>query len=246
MDFPNYYEFLQISPNAEPETIHRVFRFLAARLHPDNPETGDKDKFFELTEAFNVLSDPAQRAKYDAAFATATPHSDPLSASIDFMDGMDGELNRRLAVLAVLYSRRRTNSARPDVSLMEIEEQMGFPRDYLEFTMWYIQQKGYITRADNSAFTLTAEGVDFVEKQRNEAPVLNRLLTSSTMPVTAGTAETKIHPRPARTQAVVTPPPSAPLVEERRVRGNDRRSDQIDWRRHPVDRRVNTKDRRSK
>jgi curved DNA-binding protein CbpA len=33
----DYYEFLQISPNADADTIHRVYRFLAARLHPDNP-----------------------------------------------------------------------------------------------------------------------------------------------------------------------------------------------------------------
>ena len=41
----DYYEFLQISRNADPDTIRRVYRFLAARFHPDNPETGDSDKF---------------------------------------------------------------------------------------------------------------------------------------------------------------------------------------------------------
>jgi curved DNA-binding protein len=64
---PDYYEFLQISPNAEAETIHRVYRFLAARLHPDNPETGDAEKFFLLKQAYDVLSKPALRAEYDAA-----------------------------------------------------------------------------------------------------------------------------------------------------------------------------------
>ena len=34
MNIPDYFEFLQISPNAEPDTIHRVYRFLAVRLHP--------------------------------------------------------------------------------------------------------------------------------------------------------------------------------------------------------------------
>jgi len=57
---------------------------------------------------------------------------------------------------------------------------MGFPRDYLDFTTWYLIKKGYITRADNSDFTLTAEGVDFVESQRVNMPVLNRMLTSGT------------------------------------------------------------------
>ena len=33
--FVDYYELLQLSPNADDETIHRVFRHLAKRLHPD-------------------------------------------------------------------------------------------------------------------------------------------------------------------------------------------------------------------
>jgi hypothetical protein len=55
---------------------------------------------------------------------------------------------------------------------------MGFPRDYLEFTTWYLQSKGYIVRADNADFTLTVEGVDFVESQRGNIPVLDKLLTT--------------------------------------------------------------------
>jgi curved DNA-binding protein CbpA len=175
----NFYELLQINPNAEPDTIHRVYRFLAARFHPDNPETGDPEKFFLLKEAYDTLSSPALRADYDQFCQKAAAQQDPLSADIDFMDSIDGELNRRLALLALLYQRRRTNPTFPSVSLQEVEERMGFPRDYLEFTTWYLLKKGYITRADNSAFTLTAEGVDFVETQRGNAPVLNKLLTST-------------------------------------------------------------------
>ena len=40
-ELTDYYELLQISPNAEPETIHRVYRLLAQRFHPDNGQTGD-------------------------------------------------------------------------------------------------------------------------------------------------------------------------------------------------------------
>jgi curved DNA-binding protein CbpA len=183
MGIPNYYEFLQISPNAEPETIHRVFRYLAVRFHPDNQETGDADKFFLLKQAYDVLSDPALRAKYDAMRETNALEQPPLSASIDFMDSIEGELNRRLAVLALLYYQRRTNPHEPEVSLAEVEGRMGFPRDYLEFTSWYLLKKGYITRADNSAFTLTAEGVDFVETQRANIPTLDKLLTVGSGPL---------------------------------------------------------------
>jgi hypothetical protein len=55
---------------------------------------------------------------------------------------------------------------------------MGFPRDYLDFTTWYLTKKRYITRADNSDFTLTVEGVDFIETQRATVPLLDRLLTN--------------------------------------------------------------------
>jgi hypothetical protein len=48
MDFLDDYEILQISPNAEAETIHRVFRISGGSLSPDNPETGDSAKFIRL------------------------------------------------------------------------------------------------------------------------------------------------------------------------------------------------------
>jgi curved DNA-binding protein len=186
MEIPDYYEFLQISPSAEPDTIHRVYRFLAARLHPDNQDTGEAERFVLLNKAYEVLSNPERRAAYDASRQTSQPV--PLSTWIDFMDDMEGELNRRLALLAVLYFQRRTNPYAPEVSLRDIERRLGFPRDYLEFTVWYLRKKGYITRADNSDFTLTAEGVDFVETQRVNIPVLNKLLTTGESSSTNGAA----------------------------------------------------------
>lgn len=183
---PDYYEFLQISPNADSGTIHRVYRFLATRLHPDNPQSGDAEMFHQLKTAYDVLSNPERRAEYDATRGREPVRAVPWSTSIDFMDSLDGERNRRLAVLAVLYYRRRTNPGMPEVPLAEIESRMGFPRDYLDFTTWYLLKKGYVTRADNSEFTLTAEGVDFVETQRAHLPILNKLLTSGTGSTVAG------------------------------------------------------------
>lgn len=178
VDLPDYYEFLQISPNAEPETIHRVYRYLAIRLHPDNPQSGDSEKFFLLKQAYDVLSDPVRRAEYNAVYKKDIPKTVPMSTTIDFMDSIEGEINRRLALLAVLYVARRANPYAPQVSLLDVEARMGFPRDYLEFTTWYLRNKGYITRADNADFALTAEGVDFVERERVNIPILNKLLTT--------------------------------------------------------------------
>lgn len=183
----DYYEFLQISPNAELETINRVYRFLAIRLHPDNRKTGDLEKFLLLKKAHDVLSDPTRRAEYDAAYNDAayndaayeneSTQAAPLCTWVDFMDNIEGELNRRLAVLGLLYIRRRTHPNNPEVSLMTLEKSMGFPRDYLDFTTWYLKNKELITKSDNVTFTLTVQGVDFVESNRERIPVLNRLLT---------------------------------------------------------------------
>jgi DnaJ-class molecular chaperone len=54
----DFYEVLQVSANAEPDTIHRVYRLLAQRFHPDNTETGNADRFHQIHEAYTVLSNP--------------------------------------------------------------------------------------------------------------------------------------------------------------------------------------------
>jgi curved DNA-binding protein CbpA len=240
MNKVDYYEFLQISPHAEPDTIHRVYRFLAARFHPDNPQSGDAEMFSTLTAAYEVLSDPARRAVYDLECARGSAHKVPMSCSIDFMDTMEGETNRRLAVLAVLYFRRRENPTNPEVSLYEIEARMGFPRDYLDFTTWYLQKKGYISRADNSDFTLTVQGVDYVETQRVNIPVLNKLLTNGEEPAEANSATGASPRRPQRNNVITIP--GVTLVEERRVGTRDRRVNSRDRRRaSSEDRRVQSR-----
>ena len=49
--FVDYYETLEISPNANSGTIERMFRYLAQRYHPDNKDTGSRDSFDALMEA---------------------------------------------------------------------------------------------------------------------------------------------------------------------------------------------------
>jgi curved DNA-binding protein CbpA len=66
-EFIEYYEILEISPNANSGTIDRVFRYLAQLYHPDNRETGDRFRFDVIVEAHNTLKDPLKRAQYDIA-----------------------------------------------------------------------------------------------------------------------------------------------------------------------------------
>jgi curved DNA-binding protein len=254
----DYYEFLQISPHADADTIHRVYRYLAARLHPDNPDSGDAEMFRLLRTAFDTLSNPVRRAEYDALCRREALEVQPISSSVDFMDSVEGELNRRIAVLAVLYFKRRANPRSPEVSLAEIERRMGFPRDYLDFTTWYLQKKNYITRADNSDFTLTAEGVDYIETQRGTLPVLNKLLTDGKVQFDKPSRGQKqstngAHggaPNGRNGSGQIVLPSSTSVWLDRRQNNRDRRSVVVlrmpgsDRREGTNDRRVNTADRR--
>ena len=67
MEYKNYYEVLGVVKTATPEEIRSVFRKKAREYHPDVAKDKVKgaEKFKELNEAYEVLSDPAKRAKYD-------------------------------------------------------------------------------------------------------------------------------------------------------------------------------------
>ena len=160
----DYYEVLQISPNADPETVHRVYRLLAQRFHPDNQETGNDSRFRQLTEAYEILSSPERRAKYDVLHTQQRQERWKLvSTGANAENDFESEQMVRLTVLEVLYTRRRMEPETPGMFSPELEKLTGRPREHLEFTIWYLIQKKLVARTDNTLLVITAEGVEYLE-----------------------------------------------------------------------------------
>lgn len=66
MEYKDYYKILGVDRNASDDEIKRAYRKLALKYHPDkNPEKDASDRFKEINEAYEVLGDPAKRAKFD-------------------------------------------------------------------------------------------------------------------------------------------------------------------------------------
>ena len=160
----DWYETLQISPNADTDTIQRVFRLLAQKFHPDNQDTGDAERFRRLHEAYLVLSDPERRAQYDVGYDGLRRERWRFAASAGTGENdFDREQQMRCSLLEILYSRRRTDPSKPTLSNLDLSELTGVPREHLEFTIWYLVQRKFVLRDDQSNLTITAEGVDYVE-----------------------------------------------------------------------------------
>jgi molecular chaperone DnaJ len=87
----DYYDLLGVSRNASEEEIKKAYRRLALQLHPDrNP--GDKqaeEKFKEVSEAYQILSDAEKRAKYDQYGHAAFGESGPFAGGFDFTAGFE-------------------------------------------------------------------------------------------------------------------------------------------------------------
>ena len=179
----DHYEVLQISKNADADTVQRVFRLLARRYHPDNPHSGNEARFRQIHEAYLVLSDPEKRAAYDVRhetlrqerwrFVQTGPPSDN-----DFAL----EQHVRWLVLEILYSRRRTEPEKAGLSYLELSQLLGRPREHMEFTVWYLIHKGYVARGEQSNLNITVDGVDFLEK--NPKVNLQRLRLAERQPTT--------------------------------------------------------------
>lgn len=162
LEQPDHYETLQVSPRADNETIHRVFRHLAKRFHPDNPESGDPERFRAVVAAFDILSVPERRAGYDAGYERAREARWRIFDQQTVVNDIASDRRIRSAILSLLYTARRNDVDRPGVGSMELERVLGCPEEHMKFHVWYLKENGWVQRLENGLLAITSAGVDVV------------------------------------------------------------------------------------
>lgn len=165
--FEDYYEVLQLSPNADLDTINRVYHILVKRYHPDNRETGNPEKFRQVVSAHRVLSEPGNRAAYDVHYDENRALVLKIFDDASQPDGYEGDRRIFEGVLSLLYMSRRRDPNRSGMGTVQLEQMLACPAEHLEFHMWYLRQKGWIERLENGLFAITVSGVDHVMEQKN-------------------------------------------------------------------------------
>ena len=96
----------------------------------------------------------------------------------DFTEGTEGEANRRMGILCLLYHKRRVNPEEPGMSLLQLENVMAFPREHLRFSLWFLQEKKFVRFNENSEYEITGEGTEHTETNSPKQEHLQRLLSA--------------------------------------------------------------------
>jgi molecular chaperone DnaJ len=96
VEFKDYYRILGVARNADEKAIKSAYRKLARKYHPDVAKGKDAgERFREVTEAYEVLSDPEKRRRYDTLgpdwqrYAQPTPGAQPGGTRVEYRDGGD-------------------------------------------------------------------------------------------------------------------------------------------------------------
>jgi len=115
--FIDYYELLQLSSNADTNTIERIFRHLAKIYHPDNIESADNVRFNQIVEAHRTLTDPEIRAAYDVKYQDYWNRKWRLVSDASDGSAFENDQVSRESILSLLYVQRRRDMNNPGMRL---------------------------------------------------------------------------------------------------------------------------------
>jgi curved DNA-binding protein CbpA len=165
----DHYDVLGIDPRADSETLQRAYAELAQKYHPNNPDTGDQEAFDAVNAAYEVLSDPAQRHAFDNLKGVGEDANCPQFSGTAFFESMGSDAGLRVALLCILYERRKKKPLKPGLPMRYVEAMLNADLDSLFFVLWYAKQRGWVSSDDKSNLVITVQGMDYLNSNRPSA-----------------------------------------------------------------------------
>jgi curved DNA-binding protein CbpA len=160
--FQDHYEVLAIEHKAASEAIQAAYARLSAKYHPRNGTTPDPEKFDSVNLAFEILSNPELRQEFDKIKGIGA-NEKPKFSGRTFFELYGRDTNLRVALLCVLYDRRRSKPFTPSLSMRHLESILNSTSVELNFALWYLKQRDMISSDDKSSLQITVTGMDFLQ-----------------------------------------------------------------------------------
>lgn len=161
--FVDYYDTLQVDPNCSAKALEAAYRHLAKLYHPDHADTANVAKLNEVIEAYRLLRDADQRARYNRLYSATTNFKfAPDKQADDFERAALSDADMHAKILLHLYRRRREHPNDAGVGQYMFQELLGSSYDHLEFHFWYLRAKGFIETTEQGTLAITIDGVDHV------------------------------------------------------------------------------------
>jgi len=212
--FQDHYAVLDIDPKADSDEIQAAYAKLAQRYHPNNSATGDAEKFEAVNLAYEVLSDAELRSGFDKIKGVGQDQGAPKFTGVDFFEALGREALLRVALLCVLYDRRKLKPLAPSISVRHLETILDSTSDELTSVLWYLKQRNLVRSDDKSSLHITVDGMDFLEAKKPTPDEVMRFIKPDA--IAASKAHTPPVTPPAATPAAASPQP--PTGESESVR----------------------------
>jgi hypothetical protein len=160
--FQDHYEVLGVEHKASTDAIQVAYSRLAEKYHPTTGQVPSPEKYESVTLAFEVLSDPELRLDFNKLKGIGEEDK-PKFSGLAFFEAYQRDTHLRIALLCVLYDRRRSKPFTPALSMRHLEAIFGASTQELNLALWYLKQRELVLADDKSSLQITVSGMDYLE-----------------------------------------------------------------------------------
>ena len=166
--FQDHYEVLGIDPRSAGAVVQDTYSKLARKAK----ESGDAERLESLNLAYEVLGDPMLRREFDKLKGLGEEVGGPKFSGARFFDTLGRDQRLRVALLCLLYDRRRNKPFTPSLSVRFIEGMIAASSEEIVLALWYLKARNLAANDDKSSVLITVDGIDYLEREKPDASVV--------------------------------------------------------------------------